>query len=416
MGRPPRWVWPTFLVKIASRAVSARRNFRKYSSPNFSHEHVAQRLRGPGEHHVARGVVRGMLGPELLAALVHDPLAADDDHVLLQLVELPHPLRELGHVQGVLGDEDDVGLAVGGAEGDVAGMPAHHLDDGDAPMALGGGADAAHALGGDEHRRRVAGGRVVDEALEVERGARGHPLVVVARGVGRGLAHPFLGLAAIVEAQVVVDGLRSEHGREALREGLEAVQGAVAAHADEAFDAEAVEAMGDRVQGLRVVGVDVGPRGPDEGAPARGVELRDLGVERVQVDVGDGVVEEAAEALDEAEDLDPALVGAHHRALDGGVERRGVATRRQDPDPLHSLSRGLARSVAPGLAATLYGVLRRSRGPRSRPCALVMATIEGLAGRPQPLTGPGPRAAGRRTPRPGRGRSRRFPRAPRECR
>ena len=46
-------------------------------------------------------------------------------------------------------------------------------------------------------------------------------------------------------------------------------------------------------------------------------------------------VQQAAEALDEAVDLDPALVGAHHRALDGGVQGRRVAARRQDADPLH---------------------------------------------------------------------------------
>ena len=62
-------------------------------------------------------------------------------------------------VERMLGHEDDVGLAVGRAERDVAGVPAHDLDDGDAAMAFGGGADALDALRGDEDGRGVAGRR-----------------------------------------------------------------------------------------------------------------------------------------------------------------------------------------------------------------------------------------------------------------
>ena len=178
------------------------------------------------------------LGAQLLAVLVHDPLAADDDHVLLQLVELPHPLDERRDAQRDLGDQDDVGLAVGRAEGDVAGVPAHDLDDGDAAVALGRGADALHALDGDEHGRGVARGHVVDHALELEAGPRAAALVAVAGRLGAGHALPLVGLVPVVQAQVVVDGLGREHGGEELGEGLQAVQRAVAADADEAVDLE----------------------------------------------------------------------------------------------------------------------------------------------------------------------------------
>ena len=46
-------------------------------------------------------------------------------------------------------------------------------------------------------------------------------------------------------------------------------------------------------------------------------------------------VEQAVEALDEPVDLDPQLVGAHDGAVDGGVQRGGVAAGRQNADAFH---------------------------------------------------------------------------------
>ena len=80
----------------------------------------------------------------------------------------------------MLGDQDDVRLAVGGAERDVAGVPAHDLDDGDAAMAFRRGADALDALRGHEDRRGVAGRGVVDDLIEIEDGAGRRALVAVA--------------------------------------------------------------------------------------------------------------------------------------------------------------------------------------------------------------------------------------------
>ena len=135
-----------------------------------------------------------------------------------------HALDEQIDVERMLGHEDDVGLAVGGAERDVAGVPAHHLDDGDAAMALGGRANALDALRRDEHRRGVAGRDVVDHLIEVEDGARRGALVAVAaRGVRVLDPHPFVGLARIVQAEIVVDGLGRENRRQALRQRLQAV-------------------------------------------------------------------------------------------------------------------------------------------------------------------------------------------------
>ena len=65
------------------------------------------------------------LGAQLLALLVDDPFAADDDHVLLQIVELLDPLDQQLDVERLFRHEHDVGLPVGGAERDVARVPAH---------------------------------------------------------------------------------------------------------------------------------------------------------------------------------------------------------------------------------------------------------------------------------------------------
>ena len=109
------------------------------------------------------GSVDVAFGAKLDALLVDDALAADDDDVLLQIVDLLHAFDEQLEFERMLGHQNDVRLPVGRAERDVAGVPAHHFDDGDATVAFRGGADALDALRGDEHRRRVAGRDVVDD-------------------------------------------------------------------------------------------------------------------------------------------------------------------------------------------------------------------------------------------------------------
>jgi hypothetical protein len=280
-------------------------------------------------------IERRALRAQLLALLVDDAFAAHDHDVLLQLVQLAHALHQRLHPQRRFGHQRDVRLAEGRAERDVAGLPAHHLDDRDAAVALGGGADAADALGRDVDRGGVAGRDVVDDPLEVEARARRHALVVIAGAAWLRHALPLVGLVPVVEAEVVVDRLRSEHHRQPLRQRLQPVERAVAADADQAVDLQPREPGGDLVERLAVGRVHVRPRGADDGAAARRVQLGDLGEQRVQVHVRDVRREQRAEALDEAEDLDLALVGARHRALDGGVERGRVAACRQDADAFH---------------------------------------------------------------------------------
>ena len=86
------------------------------------------------------------------------------------------------------------------------------------------------------------------------------------------------------------------------------------------------------------VRVDVVARRADERAALGRIELGNLLKERIQMDVRHARIEQAVEALDEPVDLDPQLVGAHDRAVDGGVQRGRVAAGREDADAFHRLS------------------------------------------------------------------------------
>ena len=163
-------MWPTFLVKIASLAELAAAIQLEVAVAEHLDHFRPQRFRRAAQRHVARRVGGRRFRAELDALLVHDALAADDDDVLLKVVEVLDPFDEQLHVERVLGDQDDVRLPVGRAERDVAGVPPHDFDDGDAAVAFGGGPDALDALRGDQDRRGITGRRVVDDLIEIEDG------------------------------------------------------------------------------------------------------------------------------------------------------------------------------------------------------------------------------------------------------
>ncbi len=100
--------------------------------------------------------------------LVHNALAADNDDVLLKIVEVFDPFDEQLNVERVLRNQDDVRLPVRCPERDVARVPPHHFDDRDAAMAFSGGPDALDALRGHQHRRGIARRSVVDDLIEIE--------------------------------------------------------------------------------------------------------------------------------------------------------------------------------------------------------------------------------------------------------
>ena len=70
---------------------------------------------------------------------------------------------------------------------------------------------------------------------------------------------PLVGFTRVIQAQVVVDGLGGQHGGQAFRQRLEAVQGAIAPHADEPFDPQLAQAGLNQVNLRALVRVEVIP-------------------------------------------------------------------------------------------------------------------------------------------------------------
>ena len=135
-------------------------------------------------------------------------------------------------------------------------------------MALRGGAQALDAAGGNEHRRGVAGGGVVHHLVEREDRLRDRRACTDSRSgcPGTVAAQHLVRLARVVQAEIVIDRLGREHRREALGQRLEAVQRAVAAHADEPLDAEPLQAVRHGVEIGRLLRVHEIARGADERA------------------------------------------------------------------------------------------------------------------------------------------------------
>ena len=106
-----------------------------------------------------------------------------------------------------------------------------------------------------------------------------------------------------------------------------------------------VQARRDEVELVLLVRVDVVARRADERAALGRIELGNFLEQRIQMDVRHARVEQAVEALDEAEDFDPQLVGAHDGAVNGGVERGRVAAGRQNADAFHGRERGYFASA-----------------------------------------------------------------------
>ena len=69
----------------------------------------------------------------------------------------------------MLRNQHQIGLSVGGAQGQISRDAAHHFDDRDAPMAFGRGPHALDAAGRHEHGRGVAGRDVVDHLFQIDR-------------------------------------------------------------------------------------------------------------------------------------------------------------------------------------------------------------------------------------------------------
>src|SRR6266850_1857833 len=158
----------------------------------------------------------------------------------------------------MLGDQNDVGLSVRCAERDVAGLPAHDLDDGNAPMTLGRGTNALDALRGHHDRYGVTRRDVIHDLIEIEDGAGRRAFVAEAAFHAWFVdSHPFVRLAWIIQTQVVINRLGRQYGRQALGKRWQAVECAVAADTYQSFDPQFSQARYKEVACILVVRVNV---------------------------------------------------------------------------------------------------------------------------------------------------------------
>ena len=205
-------------------------------------------------------------------------------------------------------------------------------------MALGRRADALHAVGGHINRRGVTGRGVVDDLIEIKN-LGGRDLFIAITALGRGIVHPhpLVRFAGIIQTEIVINGLGRQHGGQALGQRLQAVEGTVAADANEPLDAQLFQPRLDNVEVLLVFRIHIIAGRTDERAALGGVELGDFLKERVEMNVGDARIEQAVEPLDEPENLDLELVRPHHRAVDGRVQGGRVAAGGQNADAFHTV-------------------------------------------------------------------------------
>src|SRR4030095_13332315 len=305
---------------------------------------VANHLNQPGSQcfgRAAQNHVAGRIGgfgfcTQFASLLVHNPLSANNDDVLLQIVDMFNPLDQMFDVERYFRDENDVGPAISGAKGEVAGVTSHHLDNGDAAMTFRSGANAFDALGRDEYGGGVAGGYVIDDLIEVEnRAGFGAFIALAAFDGGVVHAHPFVGFTGIIQPEIVINGFGSENRRQSIGQGLEAVQGSVAADADQAVDLEPSEALDDLIEFFVFIRIDEVSGRTDEGSALGGIEFGDLVKQWIQMDMRDAGIEEAVESFNQTDDFDLELIGPGHGALNGGVKGRSITAGGKDADAFH---------------------------------------------------------------------------------
>ena len=152
-----------------------------------------------------------------------------------------------------------------------------------------------------------------------------------------------------------MEAIGGEHAGQVIAQGLHPVESAVAADADQPLDAELFQSVHNLIQLGVVVRIHEIARRANQRAALGRVHLRDFLEQRVEVDVGDALIEEAIEPFDEADDLDAQRAGADDGAMDGGVERGRVAAGGEDGDASHVR--------APEAGFTAFGPSRRGSMP-----------------------------------------------------
>ena len=113
--------------------------------------------------------------------------------------------------------------------------------------------------------------------------------------------------------------------------------GAVTADGDKSLDSQLIKSAGDSVDELSVGSVKVRPRGTQDGATTAGIEFRDCCQQGIEWDVGQLIVEQTGESIEQSKDLDSQLVRTCHGAVQGGIQRGGVPAGREDGESFHWL-------------------------------------------------------------------------------
>src|SRR5262245_15585853 len=173
--------------------------------PNHLNELRLQRFRGAAQEDITRGIAGFVFGPELASRRIDDPFAADDDHVLLQVINMFDPLHKPFQIERLFGNEDQVGTPVSRTERDIPGVPSHHFHNGNAAMTFRRCTKALDARSWYEDGGGVTGRHVVDDIFEIEYRPRLAAFVAeTSFGVRVVDTHVFIRLARIIQAQVVI--------------------------------------------------------------------------------------------------------------------------------------------------------------------------------------------------------------------
>src|SRR5262249_34631471 len=129
--------------------------------------------------------------------------------------------------------------------------------------------------------------------------------------------------------------------------------------------AQSLQAIGNQVDAGLVIGIHVVARRADQAAAERRIEFRYWRIERVQMNVRHARIEQAAEALDEADHFDFSLTGASDSTVNGCIQGRRIAAGRQDSNALHAAASNVAvrKSFTGSVCGTRSNdAARRSKG------------------------------------------------------